>query len=316
MGRYILKRFLGAIPMLFIVSMLSFGVMKMAPGDPVLAYVTPQMHKEDIENVRRDLGLDKPIHVQYLSWLSKTIKGDLGYSAVDYRPVTTKIVERIPATLLLMGTALIVAIVFGIIFGLISAYYENKFVDKFLSIMSYIGISIPSFWFAMMLIVIFSVKLNLLPTIGMHTVGEDSVLDVVKHLIMPSLVLSFQNFAVITRYIRNNTITQKSEDYVRTAKGKGLSDKVVFSKHILKNSILPIITILGMALPDLISGAFITETIFGWPGMGRLGIQAVFGLDYPVIMAITLLSSLLLIVGNLISDILYGLVDPRIRVVD
>ena len=210
---------------------------------------------------------------------------------------------------------MIVALTLGIIFGLLSGYYENKWLDKIISVLSYIGISIPSFWFAMMLIVVFSVKLNIFPSIGMHSIGKDSLLDVMIHTVMPAMVLSFQDFAVIARYVRGNIIDEKYEDYVRTARGKGVSEKVVFGKHILKNSLLPVVTILGMSLPNLISGAFITETIFGWPGMGRLGIQAIFGFDYPVIMAITLMSSLFLILGNLISDIVYGMIDPRIKVV-
>lgn len=315
MSRYILKRILGAIPMLIIVSILSFGIIKLAPGDPVMAYATPQMHKEDLDNLRKELGLDKPVYVQYGAWLSKTLKGDFGYSNVDFRPVKDKVIERMGATLILMGISMIIALILGIIFGVLSGYYENRWIDKVISVVSYIGISIPSFWFAMMLIVIFSVKLNVLPSIGMHSIGEDSLGDVIVHTIMPAMVLSFQSFAVIARYVRSNVIDEKDEEYVRTARGKGLSEKVIFGKHILKNSLIPIVTILGMSLPNLISGAFITETIFGWPGMGRLGIQAIFGFDYPVIMAITLLSSLFLIIGNLISDILYGVVDPRIKVV-
>lgn len=315
MSRYVLKRVLGTIPMLLIVSIISFGIIKLAPGDPVMAYATPQMHKEDLDNLRNELGLDKPVYVQYGAWLSKTLKGDLGYSTVDFRPVKDKVTERMGNTLLLMGISMIVALTLGIIFGLLSGYYENKCIDKIISVLSYIGISIPSFWFAMMLIVIFSVKLNIFPSIGMHSIGKDSLLDVMIHTVMPAMVLSFQDFAVIARYVRGNIIDEKYEDYVRTARGKGVSEKVVFGKHILKNSLLPVVTILGMSLPNLISGAFITETIFGWPGMGRLGIQAIFGFDYPVIMAITLMSSLFLILGNLIADIVYGMIDPRIKVV-
>lgn len=315
MGKYILKRIVQTIPMLIIISMISFAMIKMAPGDPVRSYVTPDMKAEDIERVRENLGLNKPVHIQYLSWLKQTLKGDLGYSLINYRPVAKEIKERIPATLILMGSSLILALILGITFGLLGAFYHNKIIDKIISIITYVGISIPSFWFAMVLILIFSVKLNLLPSVGMHSVGEDSFIDVLKHTIMPTLVLSFYNTSVISRYLRSSTIKEMKEDYVRTAKGKGLSSRVIFLKHILRNSMLPIITILGMSLPELVTGAFITETIFGWPGMGRLGIQAIFSFDYPIIMAITMFSSLLLIIGNLISDILYGIVDPRIKVV-
>ena len=273
------------------------------------------MSPEQVEIVRHNLGLDKPVYVQFLLWLKNVLKGDLGYSLVNYRPITVQIAERIPATLGLMGTSLIISIIVGIFLGLISAFYKNKFIDEFISLLSYIGISIPSFWYAMILIVFLSGKFRLFPSVGMRTVGVNTTIDLLKHFVLPSLVLSFQNTAVITRYIRSNAITQLKEDYVRTAVSKGLNRKMVFAKHVLRNILLPIVTIIGMSLPDLIAGAFITETIFGWPGMGRLGINAIFSYDYPLIMAITMLTSIMVILGNLLSDILYGIVDPRIKVV-
>lgn len=313
MGKVILKRLLNAIPMLIFISIISFFLIKFAPGDPVQAYVTPKMSHQDIERVRHNLGLDKPIIIQYFIWFGNVLKGDFGYSLSNYRPVVTEIAERLPATLGLMGTSLMLSLILGITFGLISAIHNNKCVDKIISLLSYIGISIPSFWFAMILIVIFSSKLHMLPSVGMHTIGEVSLWDVIKHGIMPCLVLSIQNTAIITRYVRTNAMEQMKEDYVRTAIGKGLSNKKVFFKHVLKNALLPVITILGMALPDLVAGAFITETVFGWPGMGRLGISSIFSFDYPIIMAITMFSSLMLILGNLLADILYEIADPRIR---
>lgn len=316
MARYILKRILQTIPMLIVISIISFTIMRMAPGDPAQSYIRPDMKYEEIKRIKENLGLNRPLYIQYGAWLSQTLKGDLGYSLINFRPVSEQIGERIPATLLLMGISLIISLILGVVLGLISAFYHDKVIDKIISVVTYIGISIPSFWFAMVLIVIFSVQLRLLPSVGMHTVGvEDSILDVLKHIIMPATVLSYGNMSIISRYIRSNTIIQMNEDYVRTAKGKGLSTKVIFTKHILKNALLPVITMLGMSLPDLVTGAFITETVFGWPGMGRLGVQAVFSFDYPLIMAITMVSSLLLIIGNLLSDILCGVVDPRIKVV-
>lgn len=316
MARYILKRILQTIPMLVVISIISFTIMRMAPGDPAQSYIRPDMKYEEIKRIKENLGLNRPLYIQYGAWLSQTLKGDLGYSLINFRPVSEQIGERIPATLLLMGISLIISLILGVVLGLISAFYHDKIIDKIISVVTYIGISIPSFWFAMVLIVIFSVQLRLLPSVGMHTVGvEDSILDVLKHTIMPATVLSYGNMSIISRYIRSNTIAQMNEDYVRTAKGKGLSTKVIFTKHILKNALLPVITMIGMSLPDLVTGAFITETVFGWPGMGRLGVQAVFSFDYPLIMAITMVSSLLLIIGNLLSDILCGVVDPRIKVV-
>ncbi|WP_434305163.1 ABC transporter permease [Clostridium botulinum] len=313
MSKYIRKRIIEAIPILIFISIISFLLIKLSPGDPIRAFINPKMKPSDIARIRHNLGLDKPIYIQYILWLKNVLKGDLGYSLINSRPISTQIIERLPATLLLMGSSLLISLVLGIIFGVISAVNKNKLIDNILSIISYIGISIPSFWFAMILIYIFSVNLKLLPSVGMHTIGVDSRLDVLKHLILPCTVLSFGNISVITRYIRSNVISELSEDYVMIAYAKGLSKKRILYKHVLKNALLPIITILGMSLPNLVAGAFITETIFGWPGMGRLGIKAIFGFDYPLIMAITMLTSVLLIIGNLLADICYSLIDPRIK---
>lgn len=316
MKKYIIKRILQSIPILFIVSIISFLIIYMAPGDPVNSYISADMTPEDINNIRENLGLNKPIYIQYIIWLKNILLGDFGYSLVDFRPVGQEILTRIPATFLLMGSSLLLSMVIGISLGLISAYYKDTIIDKTISIISYIGISTPVFWFALVLIIIFSVKLGILPSVGMRTPGNSSIIDVLKHLIMPTIVLSYGNASVISRYIRNNAIQEISKDYVKTAKAKGLKSYTIYKKHILRNILLPIITILGMSIPNLIGGAFITETVFGWPGMGRMGINAINSLDYPIIMAITIISSILLILGNLLSDILYSIADPRIKVVE
>lgn len=313
MNRLIIKRIIQIIPMLVVVSIISFLLIKLAPGDPAQAYITPDMHSTDIERVKENMGLNESIHIQYIRWLKNVLKGDLGYSLINHRPVAMQIIDRLPATMGLMLASLIFSLILGVIIGLISAANHNKLFDKIFSIISYIGISIPSFWFAMMLIILFSLKLNLLPSIGMRTIGVHTTWDLIKHGIMPTLVLSVQNIAVITRYVRSSTISQLKEDYVTVAYASGANNKEVLYKYVLKNSILPVITIIGMSLPRLVSGAFITESIFGWPGMGQLGMNAIFTYDYPLIMATTLFSSLMLILGNLLSDILYGLVDPRIK---
>ncbi|MCF6462079.1 ABC transporter permease [Clostridium sp. Cult1] len=313
MRRLIIKRMLQMIPMLIAVSIVSFLLIKLAPGDPVQAYITPEMGPADIERIRQNMGLNDPIHIQYIRWVKNVLKGDLGYSLVNHRPVVTQITERLPATIGLMFTSLIFSMVIGIVVGLLSAANQNRTFDKIVTIISYIGISIPSFWFAMMLIYFLSLKLNLLPSIGMRTIGVHSTWDLIKHAIMPTLVLSIQNIAVVSRYIRSNTISQLKEEYVTVQLASGASRTEVLYKYVLKNAILPVITILGMSLPSLVSGAFITESIFGWPGMGQLGMTAIFSYDYPLIMAITMFSSLILILGNLLSDILYSVVDPRIK---
>ena len=312
--RMIIKRMIQAIPMLIAISIVSFLLIKLAPGDPVQSYITPEMGPVDIEAIRESMGLNKPIYIQYARWLEAAIKGDLGYSLVNHRPVAGQIIERLPATLGLMVSSLTISMILGILLGLISAANHNRLFDKVATIVSYIGISIPSFWFAMMLVYILSLNLKLLPSIGMRTIGLHTTWDLIKHGIMPTIVLSIQNIAVVTRYIRSSTISQLKEDYVMVEYASGASKREVLYKYVLKNAILPVITILGMSLPGLVSGAFITETIFGWPGMGQLGINAIFGYDYPLIMAITMFSSFILIIGNLLSDILYGIADPRIKV--
>ncbi|GAA3663416.1 ABC transporter permease [Asaccharospora irregularis] len=313
MKEKIVKRLFNVIPMLFFISIISFLLMHLAPGDPIQAYITPKMSAVDIERVRHNMGLDQPIYIQYFKWLINAVQGNLGYSLINHRPVATVIFDRIPNTILITLTALILSLIIAIPVGLISGYNKNSVLDNVLNVIAYIGISIPSFWFAMMIIYIFSLKLNLLPSIGMRTIGVDTTVDLIKHMIMPVIVLSYYNVCVFTRYIRSSTIGQLNEDYVLTQYAYGASAKEVLFKHVFKNTLLPIITIFAMSLPQLVTGAFITETIFGWPGMGQLGVTAIFGYDYPVVMGITMISSVVLIIGNLIADILYQVVDPRIK---
>ena len=313
MKEKIIKRLLNMIPMLFFITIISFILMHLAPGDPLQAYISPDMNVEDIERIRESLGLNDPIIVQYFKWLFNTIQGNLGYSMVNSKPVLNLILGRLGPTILLSGSALVISIIISIPVGLISGYKKNSIIDKVLNVVSYIGISIPSFWFAMMLIYVFSIKLNIFPSVGMRTIGVDTTLDLINHLIFPVTVLSFYNLSVYIRYIRSSTIEQLKQDYVTTQYAYGASTKDILFKHVLKNTLLPVITIFGMSLPSIFTGAFITETIFGWPGMGQLGVNAIFGYDYPVVMGITLFSSAMLIIGNLIADILYAMVDPRIK---
>ncbi|MGX1827168.1 ABC transporter permease [Paenibacillus taichungensis] len=313
MNNYIVRRIAQAIPLLFVISIVSFTLIKLAPGDPVLSFVTPNMGAEDVERIRQNLGLDQPMYVQYVVWLKNVLSGDLGYSLVNHRPVAEMIIERLPATFGLMGASLLLSLLISIPLSMIAGSRQNSLFDRGLSLISYIGISIPSFWFGMMLIYFFAVELHWLPSMGMRTVGMDSTWDIIKHGILPCTVLTFMNVSVYMRYIRSNTISQLEEDYVQIQYAYGATKGTVLLRHVLKNVLLPVITILGMSLPELIAGAFITESVFSWPGMGSLGISAVHGLDYPIIMGITMMSSVLLVVGNLVADILYGVVDPRIK---
>lgn len=313
MLKMITKRLASTLPMLFTISIISFMLIRIAPGDPVTALITPESTVADIEKIRESMGLNDSYLVQYLRWGKAILKGDFGYSFSNHRPVLEQVLERIPQTLSLMGAALLLSLILGTLIGIISAMNRNNIIDKIFTLFSYIGISIPSFWFAMMLIHFFSLKLGILPSTGMRSIGVNTNIDLIKHSIMPVITLSISDTAVISRYVRVRIISQLGEDYVMTERAQGAFKKELFFKSILRNSLLPIITIIGMGLPRLVSGAFITESIFGWPGLGQLGMNAIFKYDYSLIMATTMFASVLLIVGNLVSDILYSIVDPRIK---
>ena len=301
------------IPMLILISILSFGLLELAPGDPADAYINPLMSAQDIENIRVNMGLDKPVYIRYLNWLKNTLNGNLGISYINHMPVTEQIMEKMGNTFILMGTSLIFSILVAIPLGIFLAVNKNSITSKVSSIFNYIGVSIPSFWIGMILISIFSVKLNIFPSGGMHTIGNDSIEDLVKHLVLPVITLGLYNTAIFTNYVEAGVNEQLKKQYVVTARAKGLSEKVILFKHVLKNSLTSLVTILGMSIQKLVTGAFVTEVVFSWPGMGRLMIDSIFSRDYTVIMAITMLSALFLILGNLVADILYLLIDPKIK---
>jgi len=311
--KYVIRRILQAVPLLFFISIVSFALIKLAPGDPVSSFVTPNMTQEAVAAIRASLGLDQPVVVQYFYWLKNVLIGNFGYSLTNHRPVLTLILERLPATVGLMGSAIVLSLLVSVPLGLISAAKKNRLTDRVLSLVSYIGISIPIFWFAIMLIYLFAVKLHWLPSMGMRTIGVDSTWDIIRHGILPCTVLMLMNVSVYMRYIRSNTISQLEEDYVQIQYAYGSKPRTVLLRHVLRNVLLPVITIFGMSFYEIIAGAFITETVFSWPGMGSLGISAVFTLDYPVIMGITMFASVMLVLGNLFADLLYGIVDPRIK---
>ncbi|WP_343118859.1 ABC transporter permease [Clostridioides difficile] len=313
MLKLILNRVKILIPMLILISILSFGLLELAPGDPADAYINPLMSAQDIENIRVNMGLDKPVYIRYLNWLKNTLSGNLGISYINHMPVTEQIMEKMGNTFILMGTSLIFSILVAIPLGIFLAVNKNSITSKISSIFNYIGVSIPSFWIGMILISIFSVKLNIFPSGGMHTIGNDSIGDLVKHLVLPVITLGLYNTAIFTNYVEASVNEQLKKQYVVTARAKGLSEKVILFKHVLKNSLTSLVTILGMSIQKLVTGAFVTEVVFSWPGMGRLMIDSIFSKDYTVIMAITMLSALFLILGNLVADILYLLIDPKIK---
>lgn len=313
MRQLIARRLWQTLPMLFFVSVVCFAMIKLAPGDPVLSFVTPNMHAEDIERIRHNLGLDKPAYVQYFLWLKESVTGNLGYSLINHRPVTEQIMERLPATAGLMGVSIALAVLLAIPLGLAAGANRNRWIDKLINLIAYVGISVPLFWLAILLIYLFAIKLHWLPSMGMRTIGTNSAIDVIKHGILPCVVLAFGFLAIYVRYIRSSTIGQLKEDYVQIQYAFGSNKTAILFRHVLKHVLLPVITLLGMSMGELVAGAIITETVFSWPGIGSLGMTAVKGMDYPVIMGITLFSSMMLILGNLAADILYGIADPRIK---
>lgn len=319
MYKHVLKRLVSIIPLLIGVSIISFFVMHLAPGDPTALFVDPSVSPQELARIRSNWGLDHPVHVQYFFWLKNVLRGDLGTAYIINRPVTELIAERIPATLLLMATSLFFILLVSIPLGVLSAYKKGRGLDNIISVLSFLGMSVPSFWLALMLMLLFSVKLGFLPSSGMSdpiladTSLPGKLADIVRHMVLPVLTMVIIGFAGLTRYIRSGTIEVLGQNYIKAARAKGLSERTVLFKHALRNSLLPVITILGMTIPDLFAGAFIIETIFAWPGMGRLGVGAVFSRNYPLIMGIVFISSLLIILGNLAADVLYSVADPRIR---
>jgi peptide/nickel transport system permease protein len=317
---YILKRTLQAIPILLGASTLIFFLMHAAPGDPTSIYIRPDIDPIVIEQMRKNLGLDQPVHVQYVRWLSSFARGDFGFSFSQKRPIIDIIKDTLPNTLLLSSVALVIIFSVGVLVGTIQAVRQYSWVDNVATVGAFFFYSMPSFWFGLMLILLLSYKFQLLPASQMTSVnfeflpaGEQWV-DRLKHLLMPALALGIGSAASVARYMRSGMLEQIRQDYVRTARAKGLSERVVVFKHAMRNALIPIITLLGLTLPFLVGGAVLIETIFAWPGMGRLIVTAIFQRDYPVVLAIAFVSSIMVILGSLIADILYSVVDPRVRV--
>ncbi|MFC1560033.1 ABC transporter permease [Candidatus Margulisiibacteriota bacterium] len=319
MGKYIFKRLLQLIPLLIGISLITFFIIHMAPGDPTSMFASPDVKPEEIVRIRANWGLDKPVIVQYFVWASKAVRGDLGISFVSRRPVIHEILERLPATLLLMVFAYLIMLIIAIPAGVLSAVKKGSWFDNAFTVFSFFFMSIPTFWLALVFILIFSMKLGWFPSFGMYDpLLKDPnimqrILDVAWHMVLPVATMVIVSLAAISRYQRASMLEVLRQEYIKTARAKGLPERMVIFKHALRNALLPIITLFGLSLPDLFGGAFIIETIFAWPGMGRLGVQAVFQRNYPMIMAIAIFSAILIVLGNLFADIGYAMVDPRIR---
>lgn len=312
MTRYLLTRLLQGVILLFIVSAVVFLIVHSTPGGPAILN-NPDVDPETAKAIARDLGLTDPIGVQYGRWLGRAVTGNFGRSYQHQFPVIRLIRTRMPNTLLLAGTALLLAIVVALPLGVISAVRRYSIFDYLATVGSFFGVSIPGFWLGIMFIIVFSVTLGWLPSAGMRTAGvAASATDLVRHLIMPAVVLSTFPLAQLMRYARSSMVEVLSQDYVRTARAKGLAPRRVIAAHALRNALIPVVTVLGVVTPRLLSGAVITETIFAWPGLGRLAVDAAITRDYPVIMGLTMTTAVLVIISNLVTDVAYVALDPRI----
>ena len=314
MIRYILKRILQAVPLLLVISFIVFTLIHLAPYDAIDAQITSNMSQEEINILREQSGLNKPFLIQYVDWLGQILSGNFGHSLVTHNSVGEEILAKIPNTISLVLPAYITALIIAIVLGLLAAANKGKWQDKFIDAVASLGIATPSFWIAMIFIYVLGYQLNLFPIIGMHTIGKEGDFgDFLSHFIMPYLTLTIVFFAELTRYVRSSALSQTNEEYVVVQQAFQATKTQIFTRHIIKNVLIPVITQVGMSLPMLVTGAIITETVFSWPGIGPYITQATRALDYPIIMAVMILSATLVIVGNLISDILYSIVDPRIR---
>lgn len=313
MLQYLLRRILIAIPVLLGITIINFYIINLAPGDAVDLMFDPSLTEADRQTQRESLGLTDPIHVRYAKWLGGLVQGNLGQSFATRRPVAHRIDERVGPTLLLTVTALVVAYLIAVPFGVVAAVRQYSLADYASTVFGLVGISVPSFFLGLGAIYIFSLKLDLLPTGGMATMGGTGALDDrIIHLILPAMVLGLNSVGSVMRYTRSSMLEVLRQDYMRTARAKGLPDRRVVYKHGLRNAAIPIVTILSFQMTALIGGAIITEQVFQWPGMGRLIIESIAQRDYPVIMGINLLTAVMVVLFNLLSDAVYAVIDPRI----
>jgi len=318
MTRYIIQRILVSIPVFLGITLLVYGLYSLSPGDPVVNLVGidqySRMTPEQVQQIRVQFGFDKPWTVRYVRWLGRLVQGDLGYPLKGAKSVALQIRERIPSTLQLMAAALLLALIVGIPVGIIMALKQYSALDTGLTVFVFAFLSLPSFFVGLAAIYVFSLKLDILPTYGMQTIGAPfSLIDRFRHLIMPAAILGLASAGTYARYTRASMLDVMRSEYVTTARAKGLRERTVVVRHIFRNALLPIVTIVAADLPALLAGAIITEQIFQWPGIGMLTIKRTSERDYPVLMGITVLTAIMILFSNLLADVLYAAVDPRIR---
>lgn len=315
MGRYIVKRLLTAVVAFFGITIIAFFLANMMPGSPLDLLVQPDtgVSAEELAEIEHRMGLDRPLIIQYFFWLGNMLKGNFGTSYAQHRPVLELISTRIGPTLLLSLSSMALALLIAIPLGMIAGYKSYTGWDYGSTVLSFVGQAAPNFFVALLLIYVFAVKLKWLPVTGMFDAGSTgSVGEVLRHMCLPCMALSFQHLGIYTRQMRNSMVECLSDDYVRTARAKGMSETVVLFKHTLRNALLPLVTQVGLSLASLVGGAIVTEQIFSWPGMGTLMLKSIQGRDYPMIMGITVLISGMVLIGNIVVYIIYRMLDPRI----
>lgn len=320
---YLIRRILLIIPTLLLITIVTFFIVKLAPGNPMSITSSEgaiaQLNPAEYQQMLHRYGLDKPLHVQYLLWIKNLLSGNFGDSFIQYRPVTSIILERLPNTIILNIVSIILIFIIAVPSGLYSAIKQNSLFDQITGVIFYMLYSLPNFWIAILLIMFLGVRLNLLPFIGMESDNASNlpfwqyILDRINHLILPVICESYAALAFISRFVRGNLLEVIRQDYIRTARAKGLGEKDVLFRHALRNAMIPLLTLFGLILPGLIAGSVIIESIFSWPGLGLLYITAIYTRDYPIIMALSFFSALIVLASNLLTDIMYGVADPRIK---
>jgi len=314
MPQYILNRLGQSAIVLVLVSLIGFIVLNLAPGGPMSQFaLNPGMSQAELDRIAEQMGLNRPLMVQYFEWFTRLFIGDWGHSFRDGRPVLSVIAGHLPATLLLMGTATALSVIVGTWVGVLGAVRRYSVFDTLATVGAMVALSIPTFWFGLVAIFLFSLHLGWLPAGNMYTIGDESLGDYAIHLILPVAVLALVNVAVWSRYMRSATLDVIDQDFVRTARAKGLPYRRVLTHHVIRNALLPMITLAGLQIPTILGGALVTETVFTWPGMGRLFLDSLGYSDYPVIMGILMFSAILVLLGNLLADLLVGVADPRVR---
>lgn len=313
MSTFLVQRLMQALVLLLIVSMIGFAILHLAPGGPLSQFAAGgDMTQADLDRIAEQLGLNRPLPVQYAEWLWRMLRGDWGLSYRDQQPVTHIIGSHLGATLELMLSSTLLAMILGAWIGILGAIKRYSLFDSLATIGAMIGLSIPTFWFGLVVIYVFSVGLGWLPSGNRFTIGDGSFLNRIHHLIGPCVVLALVSTAVWSRYMRSSMLEVINQDYIRTARAKGLPERQILLRHAFRNALLPMITITGLHVPTLLSGALVTETVFTWPGMGRLFLDSISYRDYPVVMGILMFTAVLVLLGSLIADLLYGVADPRI----